>query len=478
MQRRKFLNTAAAGLFASQLPTDAAPQPLNFILILMDDLGWADVGCYGSTFYQTPNLDRMAAGGIRFTNGYAACPVCSPSRAAVMTGKYPARTGITNYLPGKHQLPYSKLLPPESKQFLAAEEVTIAELLKPLGYTTAHIGKWHLGPTADHWPEKQGFDVNVGGTNSGMPKSFFYPQWKGNPPIEGREGEYLTDRLTDEAVRFIRDNRSRPFFLYLPHYAVHVPVEAKQETAAKYRSRIKPGQVQDDPVYAAMIESMDDSVGRILKTLDDLKLTGRTVVIFTSDNGGLSAPEWKLKPVTSNKPLREGKGHVYEGGIREPFIVKWPGVKSRTEHAPVCGIDFLPTIAEAAGASESAYKDVDGVSLVPLIRNGKPLQPRALYWHYPHYSNQLGKPAGALRQGDWKLIELYETGNLELYNLRNDIGESKNLAQQMPEKTQELYGMLKSWRASVHAQMPQANPAWDPAREDYGYWWKLNTAPK
>lgn len=455
----------------------AEPKP-NFILILMDDLGWADVGCYGSKFYRTPNLDRMAARGIRFTNGYAACPVCSPTRAAVMTGKYPARVGVTNYLPGKHQLPYSKLLPPESKQFLGLEEVTIAEMLKPAGYKTAHIGKWHLGPTADHWPDKQGFDVNVGGTQSGMPKSFFYPQWESNPPIKAREGEYLTDRLTDEAVQFIRDNRNSPFFLYLPHYAVHVPIEAKEELVRKYRGRVAPGQLQNDPVYAAMIESMDESVGRILKTLDELQLAGRTVVVFTSDNGGLSAPEWKLKPVTSNKPLREGKGHVYEGGIREPFIVSWPGAKPRVEHTPVNSVDLLPTFAEAAGIAASAYKGVDGVSLVTLIRDGKPLAARPMYWHYPHYSNQLGRPAGAIRQGYWKLVELYENNALELYNLVEDPGEERNLAEKMPERTREMHGMLKSWRQSVNAKMPTPNPAYDPAREDYGYWWKLNTAPK
>jgi arylsulfatase A-like enzyme len=477
MTRSQFLTTAAAGLLTARLPSQAQ-EKLNFILILMDDLGWADIGCYGSAFYETPNLDRLAAQGIRFTNGYAACPVCSPTRASVMTGKYPVRTGVTNYLPGKHQLPYSKLLPPESKQFLGPEEVTIAEVLQPLGYVTAHIGKWHLGPTAEYWPEKQGFDLNVGGTNSGMPKSFFYPQWKGNPPIEGRDGEYLTDRLTDEAIQFVRDNRSRPFFLYLPHYAVHVPIEAKERVAEKYRARLRPGQVQNDPVYAAMVESMDDSVGRILRTLDDLQLSDRTVVIFTSDNGGLSAPEWKLKPVTSNHPLREGKGHMYEGGIREPFLVRWPGVKPRAEHTPVCSIDLLPTIAQAAGAPATASREVDGVSLMSLIRDRKPLAARPLYWHYPHYSNQLGKPAGAVRHGDWKLVEFFEDGRLELYNLAEDISEKRDLAAANPSRTKELHGMLKNWRASVNAQLPKPNPSWDPAREDHGYWWRTNTALK
>jgi arylsulfatase A len=477
VERRNFLKTlSAAALTGNSLP--AATGKLNFVVILMDDLGWADLSCYGSKFYETPNLDQLAASGVKFTNGYAACPVCSPTRASIMTGKYPARVGITNYLPGKHPLPYSKLLPPEQKQFLALEETTIAEVLKPLGYVSAHIGKWHLGPTAEYWPEKQGFDVNVGGTNSGMPKSFFYPQWKGNPPIEGAGGEYLTDRLTDEAAKFIRANRERPFFLYLPHYAVHVPIEAKEELVRKYRAKLKPGQLQNDPVYAAMIQSMDESVGRILGTLRDTGLTDRTVVIFTSDNGGLSAPEWKLKPVTSNSPLREGKGHVYEGGIREPLIVSWPGVKPRVEDTPVCSIDLLPTLAEAAGVSASGYKGVDGVSLVSLIRDRKPLADRSLYWHYPHYSNQLGRPAGAVRHGNYKLVELYEDGRLELYDLSKDIGEKSDLSKKMPEKTQQLHASLKDWRQSVHAQMPRPNPAYDPKREDYGYWWRLGTEPK
>ncbi len=448
---------------------------LNFILILMDDLGWADLSCYGSRFYQTPNLDRLAAQGVRFTNGYAACPVCSPTRAAVMTGKYPARVGITNYLPGGHPLPYSKLLPPKTRQFLALEEQTIAEVLKPSGYATAHIGKWHLGPTAEYWPERQGFDVNIGGSQSGMPKSFFYPQWKGNPPIEGRDGEYLTDRLTAEAESFIRANTARPFFLYLPHYAVHVPIEAKQALVEKYRRRIKPGAAQNDPVYAAMIESMDESVGRIMKTLEETRMADRTVILFTSDNGGLSAPEWKLKPVTSNAPLREGKGHVYEGGIREPLIVRWPGVKPRVEHTPVCSIDFLPTFAEAAGAAAPA---VDGASLMPLLTRGTPLGPRDLYWHYPHYSNQLGKPAGAIREGDWKLVELYEDRSTELYHLREDPGERHNLAQARPAEAKRLQAKLEAWRQSVGAQMPVPNPKFDPARADRGYWWREGTVPK
>lgn len=471
MTRRDFLRAAPA----AAIPAAAQQPKLNFILILMDDLGWADLSCYGSRFYQTPNLDRLAAQGVRFTNGYAACPVCSPTRAAVMTGKYPARTGVTNYLPGNHQLPYSKLLPPQSKQFLGLEETTIAEALKPAGYVSANIGKWHLGPTAEYWPERQGFDLNVGGTQSGMPKSFFYPGWKGNPPIEGAEGEYLTDRLTDEAVKFIRANTAKPFFLYLPHYAVHVPIEAKKAVAEKYRRRIRPGQAQNDPVYAAMIESMDESVGRIVKTLDETGLARRTVVIFTSDNGGLSAPEWKLKPVTSNAPLREGKGHVYEGGIREPLIVRWPGVAPRVESEAVCSIDFLPTLAEAAGVRAP---EVDGMSLVPLITRRTALSPRSLYWHYPHYSNQLGKPAGAVREADWKLVELFEDGKLELYHLRDDPGETRDLAAAEPARVKRMHGNLVAWRQSVNARMPVPNPKYDPQKADQGYWWREGTVPK
>ena len=344
MTRRTFFHLAGGAAFGQ--PQSAAP-PLNFVVILIDDMGWADLGCQGSTFYETPNIDRLAAAGVRFTNGYAACPVCSPSRAAIMTGRFAARTGITNYLPGSHPLPHSKMIGPMCKQYLDPSEITVAEALQPAGYVSGHVGKWHLGASKEYWPEAQGFAMNVGGTNSGMPKSFFWPQWGDNPPIVGKQnGEYLTDRLTDEAIGFIRAHRQRPFFLYLPHYTVHVPIEAKEETARRFRAKARqPGSAQNDPVYAAMISSLDDNVGRLLSALEEEKIADRTVVVFTSDNGGLSAPEWKLKPVTSNGPLREGKGHVYEGGIRVPFIVKWPGVKPRIDDTPVCGLILCPPFA-------------------------------------------------------------------------------------------------------------------------------------
>jgi len=471
MTRRTFFQLAGAPLLAQ-----TKPAPFNFVFILIDDMGWADLACQGSKFYETPHIDRLAASGVRFTNGYAACPVCSPSRAAVMTGRYPARTGVTNYLPGAHPLPHSKMIGPMCQPYLDLSEVTIAEALKPAGYISGHVGKWHLGPSKEYWPEAQGFATNVGGSNSGMPKSFFWPQWGNNPPIAGRkDGEYLTDRLTDEAIGFIRTHRDQPFFLYLPHYTVHVPIEASEATARRFRAKIRPGEPQNDPVYAAMIASLDDNVGRLLNALEETNLADRTVVVFTSDNGGLSAPEWKLKPVTSNAPLREGKGHVYEGGIRVPFLVKWPGVKPRVDDTPVCGIDFLPTFCQAAGVKAPPN---DGVSLLDLITKRKALAQRDLYWHYPHYSNQQGKPGGAIRQGDFKLVEMYEDGALELYNLKTDISERTNLASKMPGKTRELHARLVAWRKTMpKLQMPHQNPNYDPQKAGFGYWWQTSDRP-
>jgi arylsulfatase A-like enzyme len=480
MNRRRFLRSLSAGTaLASAVRPGLGYQrrPPNIVFILMDDLGWADLACYGSTYYETPNLDRLAREGVRFTDAYAAAPVCSPTRASIMTGKCPARLGLTNYLPGKHPLPHSRLIGAEQVQALPLEEITIAEALRAGGYRTAHIGKWHLGEKG-FWPENQGFDLNIGGTASGMPRSFFYPQWGDNPPIAGKPGEYLTDRLTEEALAFIRSNRERPFFLYLPHYAVHVPIEGKTELVEKYRKKLKPGQKQNDPIYAAMIESMDQSVGRIAALLDELKLSGNTLVVFTSDNGGLSAPEWKLKPVTSNAPLREGKGHLYEGGIRVPLIVRGPGVRRGAVcDAPVSSIDFFPTLARQAGLEPPAAGAVDGVDISALLGGASPGE-RTLYWHYPHYSNQLGKPASAVRRGDFKLIEFHEDGHAELYHLKEDIGEQKDLSAAMPEKTRELRALLRQWLAGVNARMPSVNSQYDPEKAGQGYWWQTGTTPR
>ncbi|MGI8988315.1 MAG: sulfatase [Bryobacteraceae bacterium] len=465
MNRRAFLGAVAGASFA----LGASPPKLNFVFILIDDMGWRDVSYNGSAFYETPNIDRLASQGMRFTNAYAACPVCSPTRASIMTGKYPARLGITNFLPGKHQLPYSKLIAPVSRQELPLEEVTIAEALKPSGYVSAAIGKWHLGGP-DFYPEKQGFDVNVGGTDAGSPKSHFYPQWDGRPPITAAPGAYLADRLTDSAEEFIRNNAAKPFLLYLAHYGVHIPLEGKQDLVARYQSRIKPGQPQNNAIYAAMVRSVDDSVGRVMKKLDDLKIADRTAVIFMSDNGGLTAAEYKGQVATSNLPLREGKGFLYEGGIREPMLVKWPGVVAENSKCdvPVISTDFYPTMLEMAGIEKDIGHPSDGVSLAPLLKQSGIPSRQAIYWHYPHYSNQGGRPGAAIRQGDYKLIEFYEDGRIEMFNLAEDIGESRNLAAENPRKAAELKGKLDAWLKDLNPEMPNPNAAYDPARETEG----------
>jgi arylsulfatase A-like enzyme len=470
--RPRILLAALLGLLTAEHAWAEAPEPKpNFIFILIDDMGWKDLGCQGSSFYETPNCDKLASQGMRFTNAHAACPVCSPTRASIMTGKYPARLHLTDWLPGRPDRPDQKLLRPKFRQFLPLEETTIAKALKPLGYTSASIGKWHLGGEA-YYPEKHGFDLNIGGTDRGSPPSYFFPYKNKAYRIpgldEGKEGEYLTDRLTSEAEKFIEKNKERLFFLYFPHYAVHIPLQAKKDVIGKYQAKAKPDTYQNNPVYAAMVESVDDCVGRILKKLDDLKIADRTVVFFFSDNGGLSVKEGPHTPATSNAPLRAGKGYLYEGGIREPLLVKWPGVAKPGSlcDVPVASIDFFPTILEMAGARLEAKQAIDGLSLVPLLNQTGKVKREALYWHYPHYSNQGGNPGGAVRQGDWKLIEFYEEGKLELYNLKDDIGEKNDLVKKMPDKTGELHQLLKDWRMAVDAQMMTPNPDFKPAKNN------------
>ncbi|HTU90149.1 MAG TPA: sulfatase-like hydrolase/transferase [Gemmataceae bacterium] len=445
--------------FSTSTQADAPVRP-NVIIILADDLGWADLGCYGSKYHKTPNLDRLAAQGMRFTDAYAACPVCSPSRAAILTGKYPARLNLTDWLPGRLDRPDQKLLRPVINQQLPAGETTLAAELRKAGYATGHVGKWHLGGKGS-LPEQHGFDVNIAGDAAGSPRSYFAPYKNNNgvfiPKLEiAPDGEYLTDRLTAEAVKFIENNRKKPFFLYLAHYTVHIPLKAKEELIRKY----KPGQPgeQGNPIYAAMIESLDDGVGRILKKLDELKLADHTIVVLTSDNGGLSVKEGPNTPSTSNAPLRAGKGYLYEGGIREPLIVRWPNVTrpGSTSDAPVCGIDLFPTILDACGVRSDVR--VDGVSLAPLLRGGELKRDVPLFWHYPHYSNQGGKPGAAVRAGDYKLIEFYEDGRLELYDLKKDISEAHNLIMDKPVKAKELSAKLAAWRKDVGAKMMKPNP--------------------
>jgi arylsulfatase A-like enzyme len=439
----------------------SAPAKPNVVLILADDLGWADVGVYGNTYHETPAIDRLAAQGMRFTDSYAAAPVCSPTRASILTGKYPARLHLTDWIPGQEDLPGNRLKIPPWQRSLALNEITIAEALKSAGYATASVGKWHLGGP-DFLPPRQGFDVSVGGSQWGQPASYFWP-YEG--PIRtvpglrpgGREGEYLTDRLTDEAVQFIEQNKAAPFFLYLSEYGVHSPLEAKSGVIAKYAAKPRDAS-RTNPTYAAMLESVDDSVGRILATLDTAGIADRTVVVFTSDNGA-----YTLDGRTSNAPLRGGKGLGYDGGIRTPLIVRWPGVTNPGSlcRVPVSSIDLLPTIVDIAGVPAPA--GIDGQSLVPLLRadaGSTPAQQpaRALYWHYPHYWHEReSRPFGAVRAADWKAIEFYEDMRIELYNLQDDPGETRDLAGANPSKVEELRTLLHRWRESVGAQMPAAS---------------------
>jgi arylsulfatase A len=457
---RTVLHGLAAGVVAlvsGHLATGQAAEAKhpNIVFILIDDLGWAAVGCFGSKYHQTPNIDKLAAQGMRFTDAYAACAVCSPTRASIMTGKYPARLHLTDWIPGEGDALTHALRIPEWRKFLPLEEVTIAEALKPAGYVCASIGKWHLG-APKYYPQHQGFDLNVAGGDIGHPASYFWP-YEGKthtvPGLKtgGSAGEYLTDRLTDAAERFIEQNKDRPFFLYFPHYAVHRPLQAKPVIAAKYEAK-PPHGGQTNAVYAAMIESVDDSVGRILRKLEALGIADKTVVVFMSDNGGL----WPQS--TSNAPLRAGKGYPYEGGIREPLLIKWPGTAKpgTTCSVPVSSIDFFPTLTEIAGAELPGT--VDGRSLVPLLKQAGPLEREALFWHYPHYwSNSRVQPYGVVRAGGWKLVEFYEDMRAELYNLKEDLGETHDLAKEKPEKAGELRTLLHNWRQSVNAQMPTPN---------------------
>lgn len=452
--------------WAAEKPAAGGPDQLNVVFFLIDDLGWRDLGCYGSTYYRTPHIDRLAAEGMRFTDGYAACNVCSPTRAAIMTGKYPARLMLTQWLPaGRWDAEKKKLREARYLSNLPLEEVTIAEALRGHGYRTGFFGKWHLGPLPYYYPEHQGFDLNVAGRDYGAPGSYFYPfegTWKipttgkllhKEPPLSGKPGDYLTDRLTDEAETFIRQNAERPFLAFISHYAVHTPLEGKPEMVAHYTEVPKPEQ-QGKPKYAAMVESVDESVGRITKLLQELGIADHTLVVFTSDNGASHGS-------SNNAPLRAGKGSNYEGGLRVPVIVKWPGVTSpdSVSHEPVISTDFYPTILAALGLPLLPHNHMDGVSLVPLLKGAQQLERDALFWHYPHYNQHPESfPAGVVRQGDWKLIEAYETGELSLYNLADDLGESRNLADSQPDQAAALQRRLAAWRTAVGADPMKPNP--------------------
>ncbi|OYW73961.1 MAG: sulfatase [Verrucomicrobia bacterium 12-59-8] len=466
------------GIFTASL--HAADRP-NVVFFLVDDLGQRDLGCYGSTFYETPHIDGLAKEGARFTDAYAACPVCSPTRAAVQTGRWPQRTGITDYI-GAPLKPEgwkrnTLLLPAPYSDRLAHEEVTLGELMKSAGYATFFAGKWHLGPEG-FWPENQGYDVNMGGIDRGGPYGpgkYFVPY--GNPRLpDGPPGEHLPDRLATEANKFIEAHKAEPFFAFFSFYSVHTPLQSRPDLQAKYEAkrqklglepkfgREEPRDVrlvQEHAVYAGMVEAMDAAVGKVLAKLDELGLAKKTIIIFTSDNGGLSTSEGSP---TSNLPLRGGKGWLYEGGIREPLIVRWPGVvKPGVEvGAPVSSPDYFATLADVTGTKPTSK--IDGLSLRPLLEGKGGLPERPLFWHYPHYGNQGGAPGAAMRLGDWKLIQWFEQEQPELFNLKDDLSETKNLAAQESERVKAMLAELQAWQKDVGALIPTENAEYDPTK--------------
>lgn len=495
----------------------------NVVFFLVDDLGWADLGCYGSNFYETPNIDKFASENIRFTSAYAAGHVSSPTRASILTGKYPATINMTDWLPGRKEFSFQRFANVKVNQHLPYEESTIAEALKAKGYATAIFGKWHLGEDPST-PMTHGFDVHVPNWAKGWPNGGYYHPFKLDG-LESREGDYLTDRLTDEALKWIESNKDRPFFLYLSHYAVHDPINGRPDLVKKYQDKlgkilkeerepfllegnpdsdnkingdearrmlsekeykgysqlpnqmVKIKQFQDNVHFAAMVESMDESFGRVMSKLKELGIDENTIVIFFSDNGGMAAANFgNPKRVvtgemldrafsTSNLPLRGAKGWLYEGGIRVPMIVRWPNHVNTpgTCDVPVISVDLYPTIMDMLGYKVPETQKVDGVSIVPLLEGKKKLNRDAIYWHFPHYSNHgMQSPGGAIRCGDYKLIEYFENGTVQLFNLNDDIGEQNDLAATNPEMVRKLKKRLHNWRASINAHMMDPNPDYVP----------------
>ncbi|MGK7397142.1 MAG: sulfatase [Candidatus Cyclobacteriaceae bacterium M3_2C_046] len=459
--------------YSCQQSGDTEENPPNVVFILVDDLGYKDLGVYGSTFYDTPHLDSLAGVSTRFTNAYAASPVCSPTRAALMTGKDPVRVNITDWIPG-HKLEYvdnPNLVPPEDIHNLPLSEITLAEAFKDHGYKTFYAGKWHLGETADYWPQQQGFDINKGGHHKGSPPGGYYSPYK-NPRLEnGPEGEYLTDRLTDESIQFIENNQDSSFFLYLAFYTVHTPIQGCEKYDAYYQQKKKQlpnqGEVkilqdgrlttrinQSDAKYAAMVRSMDENVGRLLRKLNDLRLAENTIIVFTSDNGGLTARGSNPGP-TAVYPLRAGKGWLYEGGVRVPLIIKTPGQQiGQITEQPAISMDLFPTVLQLAGLPRLPEQPQDGQSLMPYLKEPAQVDERTLVWHYPHYHGTTWRPGSAIRQGDWKLIEFYEKDTVELYNLKDDEGENINRSIELPEKAKELRGLMHEYIKARNGNYP------------------------
>lgn len=456
----------------------ASAERPNIVFFLIDDLGYMDIGANNrSTFYQTPNIDRLASESVRFTNGYAACPVCSPTRFSILTGRYPTRVDATDWFTGRRT---GRFAPAPLIDHMPLEEFTLAEALAAAGYQTAFIGKWHLGPTEEYWPEQQGFAINVAGHDRGSPPGGYFSPYR-NPRLpSGPDGEYLTDRLTDETLRILGDfhEDGRPFLVYLSFYTVHTPLQAPAALVEKYRELAaeqsadqpefapeeqiwptdKPRRtrvVQRHATYAAMVEKMDQNVGRVLNRLVELGVEKNTVVCFMSDNGGLATSEGSP---TSNLPLRGGKGWLYEGGIREPMLIKCPNIAAGVCDEPVISTDFYPTLLDIADLPPRPEQHQDGVSLMPLLERRGTLDRDALFWHYPHYSNQGGFPGAAIRSGDWKLLERFEDGAVQLYNLAQDIGERNNLAAQEPDRVAQLRSQLHQWYREVDAKFLQPLP--------------------
>jgi arylsulfatase A len=443
--------TSAFGARAAKSDITAG---LNFIFILADDLGWSQVGCYGSDFYETPNIDRLARDGMRFTDAYAACPVCSPTRASIMTGKYPARLHLTDFIAGG-SFPYEKYKQPEWQKYLPLEEVTIAEILKTAGYATASFGKWHLSidkkppRSLSFNPDKQGFDE-------------YFITYKPSSKTDPESDAHNVEAITQKSLQFMESHKDESFFLYVPHNTIHAPVLGKKKLVKKYKNKSGSDLPQNNPVLGAMIEELDNSTGRLLKKLDELKIADKTIVIFFGDNGGLEKD-------AKQTPLRSGKANLYEGGIREPLIIRWPGIVTpgSTCSEPVTSVDFFPTFLAITGMKSKAKEPIDGVSLVPILNQSGALNRRAIYWHYPHYHSSSIGPCGAVRAGDYKLIEWFDEsicgpGNeFELYNLKEDIGEQNNLAKKMPERVEQLKKMLYNWRSKVNAQILTPNPNYD-----------------
>lgn len=454
----------------------------NILFIVADDLGWSDLGCYGADLHETPNINRLAQRSVQFMNSYAAAPVCSPTRASLMTGKWPARLHFTIWSEAasaserKNQEVY-RYLPPSTLESLPLEEITVAEELKKNGYLTAHVGKWHLGDLM-HFPPTQGFDVSVAASQRGAPPTYFFP-YKGEAFNEyrfvtdlgtdakgnyftDRKGEYLTDRLTDEAMKIMTDAGNRPFYLNMWYYNVHTPLEAKAEEVAYFTRKLNPRFHHQNETYAAMVKSVDDNVGRLLKKLEELGIADNTIVLFISDNGGY-INEYKGKRVTDNFPLRSGKGSLYEGGIRIPTLILDPRLsrKGIREATPISTVDFFSTLMELTQTRSEVH--TDGCSIVPLLsgKGDATLQDRTLFWHYPHYYPTT-TPVSALREGNWKLLEYLEDGRTELYDLAKDPGEQQNLATKERDTAQRLLEKLHAWRASVGAQGVVPNPNYHP----------------